>query len=176
MVNKNFKAILQAILLANGGNGVIPITKPNGSTAYLAADFSNNQVFPYAVPSASVSVDTTINYRGIYIGSGDTPATENDYTLQNFISSGINSTGTITHNVDANNNPYKAFTITLTNTTNSNITIKEVGYAISCYASNTFNGSTSMIYMLIDRTVLETPLTVPANGTAILYYELKSII
>ena len=175
MINKNFKAWLQATLLANANKGLIPVTLPNGNTAYLAPYFNNNQIFPYATPSPDAMISSSIASRGIYIGSGNTPATENDYTLQSFISSGITSTGTYSHNLDGNN-PYKGFTITLNNTTSSDITVREVGYAIACYTSNTLNNAGSQNYLLIDRTVLDNPLTVPANGTAVLYYELKSII
>ena len=181
MINKNFKAIV-ALLLQNGnslaGKALIPIKKPtNGNTTYLFNWMDGTSRFPYKSDN-TMRFNSSYNAAGVYIGSGATLPTEDDYALENMITSGISATSpATTSGVDASGNPYYTMVWTLTNTTAADITINEVGYIQSFNYSDT-QGSTSASggYFLIDRTVLDSTLLVPANGIAVLKYTLKTIV
>ena len=113
--------------------------------------------------------------QGLHIGSGTTAPTENDYKLQTQITSGISVvlTGTV-RGVDTNNLPYMDLTYTITNTSSSSITIAELGLVsqnIYCCTSSTATSATSN-QVLLDRTLLSTPITFPANETAAVKYRI----
>lgn len=78
--------------------------------------------------------------------------------------------------MDANGNPYLQYTIMLTNTTSNDIIVSEVGYTQPLIGSSSVDGSgTSEVYLL-DHTVFDTPVTVPANDSAVIKYTLKTIL
>lgn len=99
--------------------------------------------------------DTTT---GIAFGSGTTPPTIDDYKMESLISSGISFSF-----VKEYGNPCK-FTITVTNISDDAISIAELGMFTLINNSNTF---------LADRTVLDTPVTIPAGGIGKIEYEIK---
>lgn len=174
MITKNFKAFLANMIGSRGSistKGVLPVKDTTGNIRYFGFRYSN---FPNSVQS---SVNFS-GYSGIVVGTGTTPPTEDDYILENRITSGLTGTDpTKKNDVDSNGNPYIEFVFTLRNTTETDITVHEIGYAQNIYASTTLGGTDSNSYtLLFDRTVLETPVTVPANGTAAIKYTLKTII
>lgn len=178
MITKNFKALLKQMLQygQSGASCLLEATDTTNATYYLATSMSTGQ-YPYA---ANLTPRFASNYgsAGIYFGIDNSPASETDYKLGNAISSGISSnTPNATTGVDASGNPYYELVYLLTNTTALDITIKEVGYVQNLYCSAT-QGSTSFTsrQFLLDRTVLSTPVVVPANGTVALKYTLKTII
>lgn len=175
MITKNFKMLLATILESSGGSDspcTVPIKSPGGNVYYLSPKLNR---FPYAItPTVQISSPP---YGGIYIGSGSTPASENDYALETPIISGLSaSTPAVVRSVDGDGNPYISFTFTLTNSTASDKIVREIGYfqLVNAGSYNSSGGSQTSI--MLDRTVLETPLTVPANGTAAVKYELKTVI
>lgn len=177
MITKNFKNLL-AMILESAGTGqsntaILPVKNVDNQTKYLSPNFGSSY-YPYYVTRSVASSLTS----GIHIGSGDTLPTEDDYKLETQITSGI-SAGSATVSIShENGNPYVNFIVTLTNTTANDIVIKEVGFAQTLYCGDTQGASaTTNTVLLLDRTVLENPLTVPANnGTAVLKYTLKTII
>lgn len=176
MITKNFKALLAVILQSAGNtdtNGLLPIKSQTGTTIYLS--FRQNG-FPYSVYN-SVSIASSASNNGIRLGTGNTQATENDYNLESRITSGLTaSSPAVTYDVDENGNPYKEFLFTLTNTTNSDITVAEIGYFQQVYTSTSKGANTSTTTIMLDRTVLSTPVTVPANDSAAIKYTLKTIM
>lgn len=172
MITKNFKAFLSLMLEnSSAGGAFLEAKDASANTKYIDSRLSNT--FPYPV-------ETTVrfaNYAGIQLGSGNTLATENDYHMENQITSGLSaSTPAITSGNDSNGNPYLQFVFTLTNSSASDIVVKEVGYFQKFMAATTIGGSSTATTFMLDRTLLETPLTVPANGTAVLKYTLKTIV
>ena len=116
---------------------------------------------------------------GIYFGSGTTPASEDDYTIEDVITSGITVTvspndGSGAYYYDADSNSESAYlTYTITNTGSSAITISEI-----CTFSNFSTGSdygasaSSTFLFLVDRTVLDVPLVIEAGASGVLRYEI----
>lgn len=165
-----------------GGNtNVIPTCGAIQTASITAKHYDGTDIYvagnPYAAGfGAYVAGAVSTESIGIVVGSGDTPATENDYALANKISTGL--TGTVTQSTayDSETGKTSAYSVlTLTNTTSSDIVVKEVG----CYSN--FGTATEMggtistgggrrKCALIDRTVLDTPVTVPANGNSVIRY------
>ena len=107
--------------------------------------------------SVSIAEDHT---SGVMFGTNSTPPTFEDYTINN---SGITVTGALDKTVNINDNGgiTAVLNCTLTNTGEAEITISEVGLK----ASFTNTGS-----VLFDRTVLDTPVTIPAGGVGQVEY------
>lgn len=175
MINKNFKAVVATLLQARDYNsleyGMVEVKKTDGTTKYLCPTFN---YFPRSVSS---TVSFTTDGQGIGVGTGTTLPTEDDYNLEHRITSGLSaSTPAITKGVDSDDNPYLEYVFTLTNSTASDITITEIGYFQLFYASDTRNSSRSNANLMLDRTLLDQPVIVPANSTAAIKYQLKTVI
>ena len=172
MVTKNLKNIMRAVPVSiNGVYGYIQVKDVYYRTKFMPFNFSSS--FP-----TSLTLSTTLDAyaAGISIGRGSTPATENDINLEDTITSGVVMTLTKTEygrkNVDKF---YIRFTMTITNTTNDALIIKEIGYKQKVQATNRFYWSGSSNYViLIDRTVFDTPLTIQSNDAGVLVYEISA--
>lgn len=172
MVLKNMKAFIAATiqLLSTETSlqkTIIPALKLTGDTFYLANSgwgITSNRSNSIQIAPMSAAVS-----RGIYLGTGDTAVTENDYTLASPITSGLSASapsGAVAYN---NGNPYLNQTYLLTNSTDSDITIREMcEVANGLGVANPDTGSFASSPMMIWREVLSTPVTVPANGSAVL--------
>lgn len=174
MVTRNYESVLAAMLTGCSVNyGHLPITNVAGSTRFMSGSICTSNDFPY-----SIKATPTTNWAasGISIGSGDRTPTKDDYVLQSTITSGVSLTLTGTKaGCDAPGVPYVEYRITVTNTGSSAVTIREVGYKqdIRCVD---FPGSSSTpvsTVCLIDRTVLETPVTIQAGDAGVICYRLQ---
>ena len=96
---------------------------------------------------------------GVLLGDGDTPPTPDDYKLAGNIISGFTYTKVLKK---IYNDPSVSAKVryTITNAKDTEITIKEIGLISG--SSRTPNDTSSKI--LLDRTVLDTPVTIPAGG------------
>lgn len=107
------------------------------------------------------------NYNSyIVLGRGRTPATVNDYKLENMITSGLSAT--VSNSVDENGDCTQKLVIT--NTSSGDITIGEIGLSAPFYRS-TISSDRGMA--LMDRTVLDEPVTIPAGGIGMIDYTIK---
>ena len=118
----------------------------------------------------STSIGYGVNYTDIVFGSGNTPVTFDDYTLDEPIATSVIYSSVNSDNVrfnsltyDKNMHRYIAnISITVTNKSSENVTIKEFGVGI--------------YYYLTYREVLDEPLVVPANGVAVFNYDVAVTI
>lgn len=99
---------------------------------------------------------------GAIFGNGTTPPTEDDYKLSGDIVTGYTSSGTASTEIVGSQIIQEAV-YTLTNTSSSDITISEVGY-VGRTSSSTAH------YFLLDRTLLDSPVTIPAGGVGQVTY------
>ena len=175
MITKNFKNLLASFLAASGGatNGYLPVKGVNGTTYYVAAYL--NDGFPRAVTAGFTN---TAANAGISVGRGTTAATEDDYQLESPITSGLSGTLNRTIALDENGNQFVRYDLILTNSTNSDITVGEIGYKQQIRATTAQGATTSnnLYVCLIDRTVLTTPVTIAAGDYAVIRYTLKTVI
>jgi len=103
----------------------------------------------------------------IRLGTGNTAATTSDYNLENDITSSLNMSTYVAGNA-SNDGIHVVFTIGGTNTTSSDVVIKEIGFIKNFYISTNTNTTPS----LFNRTVLDTPETIEAGENFSFVYEL----
>ena len=113
----------------------------------------------------SVKTDLTRHTQGVLFGTGDTPASLDDYKLAGDMIQNIAASIHKTYSYSEAQPNLKAL-YTITNNNEAAITIKEVALNVQ-YTYNS-NGSTSGC--VIDRTVLDTPVTIPAGGVGQVEY------
>lgn len=102
---------------------------------------------------------------GIVLGSGTTPPTIHDYQLESPITSGLTPLVSTTH--DADNN--LVYNITLTSTATEPISIGEIGIRSGFYAG----ANSGLNYALMERTVLDEPVIIPAGGIGVVEYTIR---
>ena len=112
-------------------------------------------------------VKTYNGYGGVRLGTGDAPATADDYKLSGDLITGYSFTAEVKTQNSAESDKITAI-YTITNTSSSEITIKEIGI-VAKMSSNT---STAQIadMGLLERTVLDAPVTIPAGGVGQVEY------
>jgi len=123
---------------------------------------------------------TTTNYNGaIILGSSPTPSspTINDYDITDNITSGLNPTSVTVQSQNFVNGKIKLdLKFGLTNTSGSDITVSQLYYVLNIprdafYIHNTTDTpSGTGVRFLIDHTVLDSPITIPAGESATINY------
>jgi hypothetical protein len=169
MITKWWKRTVQQLLgnaFADIAYGYDVSLKSTNGTVYYASGYAPSQRY--------TSLTTNAQSAGISVGTGDTAATDEDYILENTITTGLSMTSTTVKSMQ-NNLPSVTLNCVFSNTTASDIIIKEIGYKYNLWVANAVGGTAggNRIFLL-DRTVLSTPLTVPARGNAALLYTLKT--
>lgn len=118
---------------------------------------------------ATLSMDYPSSGGGVVFGTGDTPPTLNDYKLAGDIVTGLSwSANKAAEQVEGGAGITVTFTVT--NNNDSEVTIREVGYV-----GRHNNAVTTAYAVLLDRTVLEAPVTIPAGGVGLITYTVKLI-
>ena len=175
MLTGIYKKLVAMVLERNSSNvGLLEVRATNNTVYYLPSSYDSNS-FPYAVAQGySQAVGTA----GIILGSGNAAPTEDDYTLQTPITSGLSVTITQSRGLDGSGNPYITFNLAITNTSSATVIIREIGYIQSLYTT-TASGSSSGAgrrAFLIDRTVLPAAASIPAGGNGVITYTLKTTL
>lgn len=172
MITKWFKNVMSAqyfggVLQGSGSSGYAynkPVKDRSNTTYYASHDLK---------VSTTMGFSTTTS--GVIIGTGNTAATDEDIDLESQILSGITASSPV---VTKGMNGTKCFIklrYVLTNTTNADIVVKEVGLrGTAQVAASAGATTTSSKYLLYDRTVLASSLTVPASSSAALEYTIES--
>lgn len=127
---------------------------------YGALGYWLNKAKCAALPTQSTY--TSYGNGGVYFGTGTTPATLADYTLEKPITSGLSITNPSKYSFNDNGEgkwTYSASYV-LTNTSGAEINIYEIG--IITMAGTT--GNSTYAPLLMERTVLTEPITIPAGG------------
>lgn len=148
-----------------------PFKDPTGTEHYYKPGAAYNQ------PTNYISGALTATSSGVALGSGTTAPTEDDYTLENQVT-GLSATITKTLQLNTETFEYSnVLTIVITNPSATDVVINEVGY-FTTSGTNTTRGSSvgsnsNAKSFMIDRTILDEPLTVPANDSSVLQYVFK---
>lgn len=118
---------------------------------------------------AKTSLETANNYNGgVIFGSGTASPTVDDYTM----AGELFATGSVSANVERSfddEGAYWTATYTITNTGDEDFTVGEIGL----YANS--NSTNVKGPFLIERTVLETPITIPAGGVGLVTYNIRLV-
>lgn len=153
MFNNNFKNLFAAC-------APFPI-RDGKSITYVGGgklSFTNINWSGTACTFERAGVSTNYTANTVVFGDSDQPATEGDYKLAGNIITNISWSTTTKISSEAITK-----ICTITNNNDTEITIKEAAYMASfyCYNSSWGNSSSSCV---IDRAVLDTPVTIPAGG------------
>lgn len=132
-------------------------TKPD-DTFYNAA----------CTPYMGASLTSFSGNGGVVFGTGTTPPQLSDTTLSGDVVTGITVANAITGNVSENEAEITAI-YTITNTSEADITIGEVGIVANLSSS----ASTASYKCLLERTVLETPITIAPGGVGQVTYTIR---
>ena len=180
MVTQNFKNLMASMLESNNTViGVTPVRDVSGRRRYATNYFSNTSNFPYG---GNWTFTLDVNGSGVCIGTGSEPPNEEDYNLQEHITGGV-AMLLISREIGQENGcPILTYTFSIANTTQDTLIVREVGYKqpFNCAngpgrlsASNTDN--TGNYVLLLDRTLLDTPMVILPGDVGILVYKLKTI-
>lgn len=170
MFTKNFKNLMVLNLLNSYATGLSRYVDTTTTPVYKLingeelVDRTNSE--RGAVSLASALSDTLKTAGGtdasswLIIGTGTGTVSENDYCLFNQDSNCtcVSAASSTTSNLT------KSYTATFQNNSESDITVTETGIVGKCWLYN--NG----FAMLLDHTLLETPVIIPAGGTRTITY------
>ena len=166
MLTKNFYAYIRGSFSGNNTSATFTLTDGSKSTFALSSDTP-----PFN--TMNVWADGTTNKKGVSFGTGTTPATASDYSLESMLSSTQISVATPSSVSFSKADTYEEYSVTfgVTNKTDKAITISEVGLTAIPYR---YIGNTNIFrYALVDRTVLDTPVTIPAGQSKQITYTIR---
>lgn len=178
MINSNFKKVLTSIIFSSTSSYDSP---PSSPSDYLPAikscgnmsrqlnfseSYVENVMASYVNLLNHMSTNGSNNTLYMMVGTGTREATENDFDLQT-INNLLTCDSVV---VNGSGNHTKIYTAVFSNTTSNDIAITEVGL----YGSMAYQHFGTPIYdnFLLDRTVLSTPITIPAGESKAITYEL----
>ena len=158
MLTKNFYALMRIAF------GKIK------STIISDENTTKNVEFPssnwYGVFPAMCKYKNASSYQWVSFGNGTTPATVNDYKLESEITTGISVTSQDSPTTEQTDK-YILWTATFGVKASVETTISEIGLF-----SNVYTSSGNLI-TLVDHTVLETPVTIPAGQSKQITYTIR---
>lgn len=145
-------------------NGDTKATHP--SYARYCIDFCNSS--GVYVPNLNTVLTTTDGKGGVIFGTGTTPPTIDDYYLSGNLITSFTALTSVNVLIDDDGCTFTT-TYTLTNTSENDFTVGEIG--IMCNPAST--GSAAASKALYERTVLDTPITIPAGGIGVVTYTIR---
>ena len=161
--------------LANTSVAYIEAKNAGGTTVYINPYFQATPVYT-AITAALVASGSGASY-GVAFGSSNTAATENDYTLGSQVTGiTVSTTPSVETVFDSVNYRYIAkLDYVVQNNTGSDVTIKEIGFFIRFLSATTRGGtpsstSANRTSIMMDRTVLDSPVTIPSGTAGVVRY------
>ena len=161
MLTKNFYSYMRMALQ----KVYATITKTDGTTKDLHLSSSYSEP-PFAVMNKWSITNTGT---GVSFGTGTTPAVVSDYALQSTLGDTKISVSLPSKVTYSRGDTFDEYSVSfgVTNKTSDAITISEVGlFSWASDSSITYN-------FLVDRTVLDTPVTIPAHETKHIAYTIR---
>ena len=163
MLTKNFYAYIRADF--SESNTAATFTKTDGSksTVALSSDYP-----PFKVMNKWAK---SITETGVSFGTGTTPATASDYFLESILADNKINVSTPSSISFSRYDTYEEYTVTfgVTNKTADAITISEMG--LTAMPHSPYSGSNT--YALVDRTVLDAPVTILAGKSKQITYTIR---
>lgn len=159
MLTKNFYSYIKAKLQ----NAAAEFTTKNGEvTTY--SPISDNP--PFEVMN---KWSASVNAKGVSFGTGNTPASMSDYALGSILGNTQISVSTPSAVSFSRGETFDEYSVSfgITNKTAEAITVSEVGLTARMHPNY------DNAYALVDRTVLDSPITIPANQTKHIAYTIR---
>lgn len=170
MLTKNFWTLLSTLLgQVTTTSKTVELRKTDGDV--YTCSYSSSSRIPYALlGGVCIPQFYSSNYgswNGTWFGRGRTPATVDDYTLEDPIFDALTGASGLEALVATVGDGYVQISATqsLTNNTDEEIAVGEVG----CFGQVSSSGSG----ILMDRTVLEEPIVISPKSTVAFEYVIK---
>ena len=170
MFTKNFKKLMSLYLLNGKGSGASEYTYPisttltalNGTAITTQMSTTSSERYSLAyVLSDTLSTEAADMRAYLAIGTGTGTVSDDDHQL--FESTSDCTCVSASSNTSANFT--KIYTATFQNNTSADITITETGIVAKPFLYNNF------FEVLLDHTLLETPVIIPAGESRAITYE-----
>lgn len=149
-----------------------------GETKYMAIA-SSSLGYPSNAAFGTFSNQSNINYSGWHVGSGNTPATINDYTLENRINpvNTLSANVTVTDTYDSTLLKYnRKVKITIENISQNTITINEIGLVQGVRGFTSSESSPTQNYMaLFWRHVFDESIILAPNDITTIIIDLYAL-
>ena len=158
MLTKNFYALMR-IALGKTKSTVTDTGNITNTPSYNSSSWYG--VFPAMCVYKNSNSDQYVSF-----GNGATPATVNDYKLESEISTGISVTYQNTVTTEQTDS-HILWTATFGVTASVETTISEIGLFSKVYTPSGY------FYTLVDHTVLDTPITIPAGESKQITYTIR---
>lgn len=165
MLTKNFHSCVAAkFYRKNIRNGLVAVDGTVCDVGYHQSAHNYEKLFDYIYflyPNAGY---------GVRIGKGTTPATPNDHNLESMITSGFSTSNQSNASLSVDENGVSMFaTYAITNTSAEPLVISEIGMFAEVMKTNT----NATITVMLERTVLETPITISPGEAKSLTYTIR---
>lgn len=184
MFTNNFKKLMFNFLFGNKSTSMGNNDTPSDFTSlptlrnlsnYSRQIYSNSGTSYYqSMWNCVRNALSTINRTGtigngyLMLGTGTTAPTADDYCLESPITTNLSCDSVSVSRTSL----IKTYTATFTNSGSSDITVTEVGFWI-CILYSYSNSDEKSDNFLMDRTVLDTPVTIPAGESRTITYTLS---
>lgn len=169
MFTRNYYGILAGKFSGIAG---IPIKTATGYSYYSTAVDTYFDMFYTSVKTPMFR--TTGDMNCVLFGTGTTAPTMDDYKMESPISSGMTASFLASATTIADGVCTRKYIYTLTNGTTNDITISEIGaFAYAYYAKTAEYGDTNYTSagaFMLDHTLLDEPVTIPADGVGQVTY------
>lgn len=168
MFTKNWYYAMAGIMANLAGASIKKPVNVNGGQANVAntGNVSINLLGSsnYSPSMGKLATSFTTGAHGVAFGTGRTPPTTDDYTLSGDLVSGIVISAALSYEFQDDGMVYKSV-YAITNNNANAITIGEVGLVTCTYAYD--------FPVLVERTVLETPVTIEPGGIGKVTYTIR---
>lgn len=167
MITDWFRALQRSLLIWGGNSNLY------GTFYYKNIQGNDRYMSGYTFTPSAWTYATSATSAGIHLGSGTTTPTATDEALENdlFDSISVQVTSTVREKVAGGWS--QTVYMTVTNTSDESITVAEIGYYGSVRGGTTEGGTSSTnsnMVTMFDRTLLPTPVTIPAGDAATISY------
>lgn len=123
--------------------------------------------------SSTVGYTLNGNCYGVCFGSGNEPATIDDFKLSGASVLNCSCSVSCSHSYESDgSNGVMSVHYTITNNNDTEVVIGEIGIFGEWYCRTTSNKANNFYYM-VERTVLETPVIIPAGGVGQITYVIQ---
>lgn len=177
MVTRNFERLMAFILGANttGHHSFeLPLISTSGAPFYIS-DYTfagSNTTLGRIVGSTSATGN------GVDVGSDGTPTTGLEWNLNNRLTGVTIAIAAAVSETNKYGDMIQKINVSVTNNNNFDVTVREICYKQWIYGCEFYGVWTSswgvLFSAMLDRTVLDEPITIPPGETGIIIYRLAS--
>lgn len=175
MLTNNYYSLLGFCLTSNVASAYHPFTTTDGEVKYYR--FYSNQASQYVENGlgfgSAGSIASSVNGLGILFCDGTTPPTASDYTISGKVIKGLTISTIKTADLDEPGAVSKNVLYTITNGNSTPVTISEIAYVYNMYGYNGNSSTLNSVYTLLDRTILDVPITIEPGSVGQITYTVK---